>query len=79
MALRNKSNRTPIVYAIDGQPADLIFLLLAPEDAGADHLKALAQVSRFFRREELRRAVRAAPDADAVAALLNNGVESDAA
>jgi len=72
--------KSPVDFdAIDGQPADLIFLLLAPEDAGADHLKALAQVSRFFRREELRRAVRAAPDADAVTALLNNGVESDAA
>lgn len=65
--------------AVDGQPADLVFLLLAPENAGADHLKALAQVARFFRREDLRRAVRAAPDADALAALLANGEQSDAA
>src|SRR3979490_902666 len=35
--------------ALDGQPVDLIFLLLAPEGAGADHLKALARVARLFR------------------------------
>ena len=65
--------------AVDGRPADLVFLLLAPEDAGAEHLKALAQVSRLFRREDIRRAVRAAPDAAAIAALLAAGVRSDAA
>jgi PTS system nitrogen regulatory IIA component len=42
---------TPVPFdAIDEQPVDLIFLLLAPESAGADHLKALAQVSRMLRR-----------------------------
>ena len=34
--------------AVDGEPVDLIFLLLAPEHAGADHLKALAKISRLF-------------------------------
>jgi len=64
--------------AVDGQPADLVFMLLAPENASAEHLRALAQVSRFFRREALRRAVRTAPDADAIAALLAGGVETGA-
>ena len=39
---------TPIDYeAVDSQPVDLVFMLLAPENAGADHLKALAKVSRL--------------------------------
>jgi len=65
--------------AVDGQPADLVFLLLAPEDAGAEHLKALAQISRLFRREDVRRAVRAAPDADAIGAIIAGSVRSNAA
>ncbi len=65
--------------AVDGQPADLVFLLLAPEDAGAEHLKALAQISRLFRREDVRRAVRAAPDADAISAIIAGSVRSNAA
>lgn len=65
--------------AVDGRPADLVFMLLAPEEAGAEHLKALAQVARLFRREEVRRALRAAPDAGAIAAILATGVRSDAA
>src|SRR5262245_7429437 len=40
----------PIEFeALDGEPVDLIFLLLAPEHAGADHLKALARISRLLR------------------------------
>lgn len=35
--------------SLDGEPVDLVFLLLAPEDAGADHLKALAKLSRLLR------------------------------
>ena len=65
--------------AVDGQPADLIFLLLAPEDAGAEHLKALARVSRLLRREDVRQRLRAAPDADAVYAILAGEPASDAA
>jgi len=65
--------------APDGRPADLIFLLIAPENAGAEHLKALAQVSRLFRRQDIRQALRAAPDAAAVEGILNSGVRSDAA
>ncbi|MBT5415537.1 MAG: PTS transporter subunit EIIA, partial [Rhodospirillaceae bacterium] len=56
----------PIPFdAIDDQPVDLIFLLLAPEGAGADHLKALARVSRLLRNhatcEKLRTADGAVP------------------
>ncbi len=65
--------------AIDERPVDLVFLLLAPEAAGADHLKALARVSRVFRREELRERLRAAPDQEALAALLSERADADAA
>ena len=44
--------------ALDGQPVDLIFLLLAPEAAGADHLKALARVARLLRDPEIARKLR---------------------
>jgi len=57
--------------AVDGRPADLIFMLLAPEESGAEHLKALARVSRLFRRDEVREALRMAPDADALHAILS--------
>ena len=46
--------------AIDGRPCDLIFMLLAPVSSGADHLRALAQVSRAFRNPDFRAALRAA-------------------
>ncbi len=65
--------------AVDGRPADLLFMLLAPEDAGAEHLKALAQVSRLFRREEIRRSLRAAPDSAALASILFSAVDANAA
>ncbi|MEO1473732.1 MAG: PTS sugar transporter subunit IIA, partial [Pseudomonadota bacterium] len=46
---------TPIDFeAIDERPCDLIFMLLAPQSAGADHLRALAQVSRAFRQVAIR-------------------------
>ena len=45
--------RTELVdfESVDAKPVDLIFLLLVPEDAGADHLKALAKLSRWLRNE----------------------------
>src|SRR3989440_8975736 len=39
--------------SLDGQPVDLVFLLLAPEGAGADHLKALARVARLLRQADV--------------------------
>jgi PTS system nitrogen regulatory IIA component len=56
--------------ALDGQPVDLIFLLLAPEGAGADHLKALARVARLLRDPEVARKLHNSHDADALYAVL---------
>ncbi len=56
--------------AMDGQPVDLIFLLLAPEGAGADHLKALARVARVLRDPEVARKLRDASSADGIYAVL---------
>ncbi len=56
--------------ALDGQPVDLAFLLLAPEGAGADHLKALARVARLLRDSEVARKLRESRDADSIYAVL---------
>jgi PTS system nitrogen regulatory IIA component len=56
--------------ALDGQPVDLVFLLLAPEGAGADHLKALARVARLLRDPDVARKLRDSRDADAIYAVL---------
>ena len=56
--------------SLDGQPVDLIFLLLAPEGAGADHLKALARVARLLREAEVVARLRETRDADAIYAVL---------
>jgi PTS system nitrogen regulatory IIA component len=56
--------------ALDGQPVDLVFLLLAPEEAGADHLKALARVARLLRDPEIARKLRDSRDAEAMFAVL---------
>src|ERR1700756_3393605 len=60
----------PIAFeAIDDRPVDLIFLLLAPEAAGSDHLKALAQVSRLLRDRAICEKLRGTDNADALYAL----------
>ena len=56
--------------SIDEQPIDLIFLLLAPEGAGADHLKALARVSRLLRDTRTCEKLRGAESADGLYMLL---------
>ena len=56
--------------ALDGQPVDLIFLLLAPEGAGADHLKALARVARLLRDADVAEKLRQSRDAEALYAVL---------
>jgi PTS system nitrogen regulatory IIA component len=62
---------SPIPYeAIDDLPVDLVFLLLTPEDAGADHLKALATVSRLLRSQATCEKLRAATRAEVLYALL---------
>jgi PTS system nitrogen regulatory IIA component len=71
---------TPVDFdAIDDQPVDLIFLLLAPETAGADHLKALARVSRLLRDKGLCEKLRGSDNRDALFALLTEPVTSHAA
>ena len=66
----------PIDYAaVDGLPVDLVFLLLSPPDAGADHLKALASVSRALRDRQTVAKLRGARSKDAIFALLA-GVET---
>ncbi len=56
--------------AIDEQPVDLIFLLLAPGGAGADHLKALARVSRLLRDRKICEKLRGSETREAIYALL---------
>jgi PTS system nitrogen regulatory IIA component len=56
--------------AIDGEPVDLIFLLLAPEHAGADHLKALARISRLLREPSSIERLRASKDRAALYSVL---------
>ncbi|MBA4781719.1 MAG: PTS IIA-like nitrogen regulatory protein PtsN [Rhizobiales bacterium] len=56
--------------ALDDQPVDLIFLLLAPEGAGADHLKALARIARVLRNGSIIKKIRATPDREALYSLL---------
>jgi nitrogen PTS system EIIA component len=62
---------TPIEYeAVDNQPVDLVFMLMAPEGAGADHLKALARVSRLLRNQAVCEKLRKATTAEALYAIL---------
>ncbi len=65
--------------AIDERPADLIFMLLAPTDSGADHLRALARAARVFRQERIRTALRQAQTSETVLAILAPDSASDAA
>ena len=65
--------------ALDDQPVDLIFLLLAPEAAGADHLKALARIARLFREPGVAAKLRASADASALYAVLTAGATHNAA
>lgn len=70
----------PISFdSIDEQPVDLIFLLLAPESAGADHLKALARVSRLLRDKAMCEKLRGTDSAEGLYALLTESPASRAA
>jgi len=70
----------PVDYkAIDGGPVDLVFLLLSPPDAGAEHLKALAAISRVTRHGAILEKMRGARSRDALAAVLMGADERDAA
>lgn len=70
----------PVDYgAVDGQPVDLVFLLLSPPDAGVAHLKALAAVSRLLRDRDTAGKLRGARSRDAMLALLTADEALDAA
>ncbi|HWI80093.1 MAG TPA: PTS sugar transporter subunit IIA, partial [Ramlibacter sp.] len=71
---------SPIDFeAVDDQPVDLVFLLLAPETAGADHLKALARISRLLRDRETCEKLRGSDSGDAIYALLTEVTARSAA
>lgn len=70
----------PIDYeSHDNEPVDLVFLLLAPDHAGGDHLKALASISRVVREPSIIEALRNAPDAAAIRGALTRPLPSHAA
>jgi len=62
--------------ALDDEPVDLVFLLLAPEGAGADHLKALARIARQLRDAEVTKGIRAASDATTIYGFLTQSLAS---
>lgn len=63
----------PIEFdAIDGKPVDLLFLLLSPENNGADHLTALASISRILKDEELCKKLRSTKAPIEIYSLLKN-------
>ena len=65
--------------SIDERPVDVVFLLVAPEGAGADHLKALARVSRLLRDRALVEKLRATDNADALFAMLVEAIQTQSA
>jgi PTS system nitrogen regulatory IIA component len=65
--------------ALDGEPVDLLVALFAPPEAGSEHLRALARVSRLLRKTEVREQLRQARSADAIMALLVREATSSAA
>ena len=70
----------PIEFeSADDEPVDLVFALLAPEDAGADHLRALARVSRRLRDPAVCAKLRSADHSSAIYAVLTENMESKAA
>lgn len=65
--------------AVDDQPVDLVFMLLAPEGAGADHLKALARIARVLRESGVPERLRAAGDTTNLFNILSEGATPSAA
>lgn len=71
---------TPLDYdAIDERPVDLVALLIAPENAGGAHLRALAKVSRRLRRQDMRQRLRSAPNAESLYTILTEERQANAA
>lgn len=65
--------------SIDRQPVDLVFALLAPQNAGAEHLKALARVSRTLRSDAVCTKLRSTFDPSAIYAILTDDKAEQAA
>lgn len=65
--------------ALDDQPVDLVFLLLAPEGSGADHLKALSRIARVLRDGDMVMKLRQTESASAIYAFLTDTPASNAA
>jgi nitrogen PTS system EIIA component len=65
--------------ALDGQPVDLIFVLLAPEGAGADHLKGLSKVARLLRNPAITAKIRTLREAEVIFDILTQTVETSRA
>ena len=71
-AILAKTN-TPVEFeAVDNKPVDLAFMLISPENSGADHLTALAQVSRILKDEATCNKIRQITNSEEIYALLNN-------
>lgn len=71
LAMAAGVTREPVEYdALDGAPVNLVFLLVGPEDAAGQHVKALSRISRLVRRDDFRCRLAAAQSADEFVALL---------
>ncbi|MEM9207003.1 MAG: PTS sugar transporter subunit IIA [Pseudomonadota bacterium] len=71
---------SPIEFdAPDDKPIDIVFVLLAPENAGADHLKALARIARFVKSETVLDQLRSARTKETVRTLIKDASQLDAA
>ena len=79
MALFARLERPIDFEALDDEPVDLLFLLIAPESAGADHLKALARVARVLRDPGVTQKLRATQDPAALYAVMTEGAQPNAA
>ena len=72
--------RKPVTFeAVDDQPVDIVFMLLAPEGSGADHLKALSRIARVLRNQNTLSSIRNSIDPDAIYSLLTNQENANAA
>lgn len=70
----------PVDYdAVDGQPVDILIMLLAPEDSNAEHLKILSKVARLLRKADIRAALRGANSPEALYAIVTDDTQNEAA
>ncbi len=70
----------PVAFdAMDDQPVDLFFILLAPEGSGAVHLKALSKIARILRDEDKLDALRKAQSVDEIYGILIAEIQANAA